>query len=255
MLVIPFVIGGTSPALAGQDTSLHRPGCRMNRQFPAKHEKTLSNFSSFCMAGNSSIHTSSPNAPAILQPDRLGFDIDGVVADTASAFLRIAAKDYGIDWLGLDDIVDFEVENCVDIDAAIIQAIFTRLVEDPVGEGMEPMADAPAVLEKLAAKGPLFFITARPYRQPILDWLQKILSRRAFAQTSLVATGQHDGKAPFLRAQGLHFFIDDRAETCVALEREGFAPIVYQQPWNAGRHCLTAVDSWQAIDKLCFPLN
>ncbi|MEJ2689241.1 MAG: hypothetical protein P8130_04695 [Deltaproteobacteria bacterium] len=192
-------------------------------------------------------------APLILQPERLGFDIDGVVADTAGTFLRIAAKDYGIDWLKLDDIVEYEVENCIAVDPAIINAIFTRLMENPVGEGMEPMPHAVTVLEKLAATAPLCFITARPYRQPVLDWLQRILSRRAFTQTKLVVTGQHDGKAPFLRSQGLHFFIDDRAETCVALKMDGFTPIVYHQPWNAGRHSLASVDNWHAIEQLCFP--
>lgn len=188
-----------------------------------------------------------------IRTDLIGFDIDGVVADTAGAFLRIAAEDYGIDWLGLDDIVDFDVENCVDIEPAIIHAIFGRLMEDPVGEALQPMPHAVAVLEKLAASAPLSFITARPYRQPILDWLQKILSPRAFSRTRLIATGQHDGKAPFLRDQGLLFFIDDRAETCIALQTEGFTPIVYEQPWNAGRHCLASVDNWQTIEQLCFP--
>ena len=191
--------------------------------------------------------------PLILRPDRLGFDIDGVVADTAGAFLRIAEEDYGIDWLQLEDIVEYDVENCIDIDPSIIHAIFSRLMEDPVGEGMEPIPGATMVLEKLATAAPLFFITARPYRQPILDWLQRILSPRAFEQTRLAATGQHDGKAPFLKAQGLHFFIDDRAETCVALQEAGFTPIVFRQPWNAGRHCLASVDSWQNIEQLCFP--
>jgi uncharacterized HAD superfamily protein len=207
-------------------------------------------------SAQSGIHpgkVSIPMPPLILPPERLGFDIDGVVADTAGAFLRIAAEDYGIDGLELDDIVEYEVENCIAVDPAIIQAIFTRLMEDPVGEGMEPMPHAVTVLEKLAAAAPLCFITARPYRQPILDWLQKILSRRAFAQTKLVATGQHDGKAPFLRSQGLRFFIDDRAETCETLKMDGFTPIVYHQPWNAGRHSLASVDNWQAIEQLCFP--
>ena len=122
-----------------------------------------------------------------------------------------------------------------------------------MGEAMEPMPHATSVLEKLATSAPLFFITARPYRQPIADWLKKILSPRAFGRTRLIATGQHDGKAPYLREQGLHFFIDDRAETCVALKMEGFTPIVYSQPWNTGRHSLASVDNWQTIEQLCFP--
>ena len=185
--------------------------------------------------------------------DQLGFDIDGVVADTATAFLRIANEDFGIDWLRLDDIVEFDVENCVALEPDIIRQIFARLMEDPVGENLRPMPHACEVLEKIAQYSPLTFVTARPFGEPIREWLRAHLSTQAFRSTRLFATGQHDGKGAFIRGQGLHFFIDDRAETCIALNKEGLAPIVYHQPWNAGRHSLACVDSWLAINTLCFP--
>jgi uncharacterized HAD superfamily protein len=186
-----------------------------------------------------------------IKPEEIGFDIDGVVADTAGAFLRIAARDFGIDWLTVDDISEYDVENCVDIAPGIIREIFARLMDDPLEEGLQPMPHAVAVLEKLARKAPLTFITARPGRDPILEWLQETLSTRAFGATRLTATGLHDGKGAYIKEQGLHFFIDDRAETCIALEKQGLTPIVYHQPWNAGRHTLASVDGWLAIEKLC----
>jgi len=187
-----------------------------------------------------------------IAPDRLGFDIDGVVADTAAAFLRIAAEDFGIDWLTLDDIVEFDLENCVAVDPDIIRQIFARLMEDPIGENLRPMPHACEVLEKLACTSPLTFVTARPLKEPIEEWLRMHLSATAFRSARLIATGRHDGKGTFIREQGLLFFIDDRAETCIALEKEGLTPIVYHQPWNAGRHALPCVDSWLAINRLCF---
>ena len=186
-----------------------------------------------------------------ITPEHLGFDIDGVVADTAAAFLRLAAKDFGLTRLRLEDIIEFDMENCVDIDPEIIRNIFTRLMEDPVGEGLLPMPHACEVLEELAKAAPLTFVTARPFREPIREWLRKHLSEAAFGASRLIATGQHDGKGPFIREQGLHFFIDDRAETCIALKEEGLTSIVYNQPWNAGRHSLPVVDSWLDINRLC----
>jgi len=188
---------------------------------------------------------------APIKPEKIGFDIDGVVADTAGAFLRIAARDFCIDWLTINDISEYDVENCVDVDPGIIREIFARLMDDPLGEGLRPMKHAVAVLEKLALRAPLTFITARPSQDPILEWLRENLSPRAFSQTRLTATGIHDGKGSHIKEQGLQFFIDDRAETCIALEKQGLTPIVYHQPWNAGRHSLASVDSWLAIDKLC----
>ncbi len=188
-----------------------------------------------------------------IDPRMLAFDIDGVVADTAGAFLRMAAADYGVDHLVVDDIREFEVEDCLDMDPAAIREIFRRLMDDPLGEELQPMPGAMDVLEDLARQADLSFVTARPSRQPILDWLETHLSSRAFGRVRLVATGEHDNKADHLRQLGVRFFIDDRAATCTALARQGFSPIVFEQPWNRGQHALPVVDSWPAIHGLCFP--
>jgi hypothetical protein len=51
-----------------------------------------------------------------LDPALIGFDIDGVVADTGGAFVRIAREEYGIRSISIDDITSFEVEECIDVD-------------------------------------------------------------------------------------------------------------------------------------------
>ncbi len=185
-----------------------------------------------------------------IDPHRVGFDIDGVVADTGGAFLRIAAEEYGATHLRLEDIAEFDVEACLDLDRAAIRTIFQRLMEDPVGEGLEPMPGAMEVLEILAGHADLVFVTARPLRQPIEKWLATHLGPRAASRVCLVATGEHDNKGPYLRRLGLDVFIDDRAETCCSLAEEGFSPIVFEQPWNRGRHRLPVVSDWQAIRQL-----
>ena len=38
-----------------------------------------------------------------IHPSRIGFDIDGVVADTGGAFLRILREEYGINSYRLED--------------------------------------------------------------------------------------------------------------------------------------------------------
>ncbi|MEW6427974.1 MAG: hypothetical protein AB1568_08065 [Thermodesulfobacteriota bacterium] len=188
----------------------------------------------------------------MIPPSSLGFDIDGVIANTAEAFLRIAAGEYGLTGLTLEDIREFEVENCIDADPAVISEIFERLMVDPVGEGIRPMPYAVTVLDELARAAPVTLITARPLRRPIESWLCRNLTPRTTANMRLTATGEHDGKGRFIKNLGLHFFVDDRAETCNALAMQGVTAIVYDQPWNRGRHRLSSVDSWPAIWNLCF---
>lgn len=186
-----------------------------------------------------------------IHPRLLGFDIDGVVADTAGAFIRLAREDYGVPDLALEDITEFEVENCLSLPPALMEEIFQRLLLDPKEAGLQPMDQAVGVLRELARAAPLTFVTARPHRPPIADWLRTILGETVFENSRLVAMGEHDNKAAYIKKLGLQFFVDDRAQTCIGLSREGITPIVYNQPWNMGKHDLPTVDNWMAIHDLC----
>lgn len=186
-----------------------------------------------------------------IHPSQLGFDIDGVVADTAGAFLRMARDEYGVAGLSASDITAFQVEDCLDMDPKLVDTIFGRLLTDPIDNGLEPMPHAVSVLGELAATAPLTFITARPQKRPIERWLRKVLGPAAAKGMRLVATGEHDGKGDYIKSMGLRYFIDDRAETCIRLAAEGLSPYVFSQPWNYGRHQLPTVDNWLAIRNLC----
>lgn len=186
-----------------------------------------------------------------ISPGHLGFDIDGVVADTSEAFIRLAAEDYAIR-IRPEELTDFLVEECLSCSPQIIAEIFDRLLKTPMEIRLKPIPDAIAVLQELAKEAPLSFITARPAPEPITAWLEKHLGAAAFAQARIVATGDHDTKAPHIRRFGLSHFIDDRHLTCNQLASEpDITPIVYSQPWNRGRHTLNSVESWHEIKTLC----
>lgn len=187
----------------------------------------------------------------MIDPGKIGFDFDGVVADTMEAFIRLVDEDYGIKVSPLE-ITDFMVEECLDIEQEIVDDIFGRLMRDPLGVGLQPMADAITVLEELAGDAPLTLITARPDVEPVAEWLECYLSSKACGEIRLIATGDHDGKVAHIREMGLTHFVDDRAVTGNLLAQEkGITPIVYDQPWNAGQHTLRSVDNWLAIQKMC----
>lgn len=186
-----------------------------------------------------------------INPSHIGFDIDGVVADTSEAFIRLAATDYAL-VIHPEELTDFLVEECLPVSPTIIAEIFDRLLRTPLAIDLKPMPHATAVLRDLAYDSPLTFITARPDPEPITAWLENHLGAAAFAQARVVATGDHDAKAPHIRRFGLNYFIDDRHLTCTGLAGEpDITPIVYSQPWNRGRHTLNSVESWQEIRALC----
>lgn len=187
-----------------------------------------------------------------IHPSQLGFDFDGVVADTAEAFIRLCCEEYGYCSIRLEDITDFEVERCLDLDPGIVEAVFTRILLDSVGAGLQPMAGALQVLEELSATAPVTLVTARPLVRPVRDWIDAVMPQSVREHTRIVAMGAHDDKPRHVRGNGLRYFIDDRAETCFQLEEAGIKPIVYSQPWNRGRHPFTAVSTWEEIRSLCF---
>jgi len=187
-----------------------------------------------------------------INPALIGFDIDGVVADTGGAFIRIANEEYGINSISLDDITSFEVIDCLDVDQGIIEEIFIRLLDDPLTAGLQPMEDAIPVLHRFADEAPLTFITARPHEKPIARWLKHYLQPATFEKIRLVAMGMHDNKTAYIKDLGLKYFVDDRLQTCKMLANEGITPLVYNQPWNKNGHDLPTVNDWQAIHSLCF---
>lgn len=185
-----------------------------------------------------------------IHPSEIGFDIDGVVADTMEAFIRLARDDYGIDTILPEHITDFMVEDCLDVDPLVIEVIFERLLNAPLEAGLKPMPHSVMILQEFSRRAPLTFITARPAKKPIEQWLTANLGADIYQKTRLIATADHDSKADYIKDIGLKYFVDDRAQTCIMLEQEDITPIVYIQPWNKGRHQLQSVANWLAIRDL-----
>lgn len=193
----------------------------------------------------------SANSPLpAVDPARLGFDFDGVIADTAEAFLRIACEDYGLCGFRLEHITRFEVEHCLDIPAKLSEEIFTKILRDSIAVGLRPMPGALEVIAELAERAGVTVITARPLLEPVLDWFAQHLPPAAASSVRVLAMGDHDDKPRHILAHGLDSFVDDRAETCQQLHAAGIQPLVFRQPWN--QHCrhLPAVSSWQEIRAL-----
>jgi hypothetical protein len=190
------------------------------------------------------------NCPVKINPALLGFDFDGVIADTADIFLRLACEDYGLCDLRREDIVNFEVEKCLSLDRTQADAIFTKVLLDSVGTGLQPMEGAVDVLGELAELSTVSVITARSLADPVHDWFDAFFPASTCKAIKVTAMGAHDGKSQHIHEQGLQFFIDDRAETCVQLSKAGIQPFVFHQPWNHNRHQLPSVSSWRDIRDL-----
>lgn len=180
----------------------------------------------------------------------LGFDFDGVIADTAATFIKIACEQYNYCSFTRDDITSFELESCLELPHQVIEEIFTDILKDSVGTKLQPISGAVETLEDFARQSNVTIITARSLEQPVHDWLEIFYSKNARKKIKVVATGDHDDKVRHIHQNDLKYFIDDRAETCQHLARENITPIVFSQPWNREKHTLQTVNNWAEIRAL-----
>ncbi len=180
----------------------------------------------------------------------LGFDFDGVIADTAEAFIRLACVEHGYCGFTREHITNFELENCLKIPQFLVEKIFNDILIDSLATELLPTRGAVESLEKFAEIGSLTIITARPLKKPVFAWLERYFNGSTREKIRVVATGDHNDKVRYIHQHGLKYFIDDRAETCIQLARESITPYVFNQPWNKNRHDLQTVADWDEIRAL-----
>ncbi len=182
-----------------------------------------------------------------IQPESIGFDFDGVIADIGEAFIRLACTDHGYCSIKLEDIKSFQVEHCIDIPTATVETIFNDILADSLATGLKPLPGAIETLARLSDHSDVIIITARPQIQPVIDWFDHYCLPEDREKIKLIATGDHDNKEGYIRTCGLTHFIDDRTLTCLQLAEAGLKPIVFSQPWNLDQHNLPSVSNWQEL--------
>ena len=101
-------------------------------------------------------------------------------------------------------------------------------------------------------EAPLLFVTARDRRRPIEHWLHRHLAPVPPAAIRVLATGDPDTKIHYLKDHGIHYFVEDRLETCLQLADHGITPILFAQPWNRQPHPFIEVQDWPELAGLLF---
>jgi uncharacterized HAD superfamily protein len=190
------------------------------------------------------------SSAAKIDPRTLAFDIDGVVADTMELFLTLAREEYGISHIGYDDITDYHLETCLDMDPDILAEILERLMDGDYAYPLKPIKGAADVLTRLGRhNGGLLFVTARPYPGPIEDWLKDLTELKP-GWIKIEATGGFEAKLKVLKQHGKLGFVEDRLETCRHLAAAGIEPILFRQPWNREPHAFLEVANWEELAQL-----
>ena len=127
-----------------------------------------------------------PEKSVKIPPYELAFDVDGVFADTFRTFVKTARDQYGIR-VKYEDITEYDFRRVIDIDEKTSHEIIQMILNNPLAMGIQPVFGAVDVLSRLLRTGPLLFVTARPERESILQWIKQYLPA---ADTSEIPGGQ-----------------------------------------------------------------
>lgn len=178
-----------------------------------------------------------------------GFDVDSVVGDLSAVLERVAWEEFGVR-VSRDQFTEFHLEKCLPLGRDFIVRWIARALEPEWTLEMKPYPKAVEVLRDLAMSQPLYFVTARPEPHTVRRWLLHNLHGIEAEVIIVRAVGEFQGKVPVLKEWGVTHFVEDRLETCEILAADGIEPIVFEQPWNSGRHKFRKVKSWDELKEV-----
>jgi uncharacterized protein len=195
----------------------------------------------------------SPDVP--IEPARLAFDIDGVVADTMAVFVDVARDRFGLSHITKEHLTSYDLYRCLDVDKETLDEMICLTLDDEHTDRIPPEPGAPEVLTQLAEYAPLRFVTARIWPDSIIRWLHRTLPDVPGDRIHVIATGDPEAKLEVLRKLGVRYFVEDRIETCEQLARDGVTPFLFDQPWNRvpSRMSFARVQNWTQLRQMILP--
>jgi hypothetical protein len=190
-----------------------------------------------------------------IDPWSLGFDIDGVVADTMAVFVRIAHDRYGLTHLSKLDMLCYNLYECLGLEKQIIDDLIRLTLDEEHTMQIPPVPGAPEVLTELARAAPLRFVTARIQPESITQWLFTILPGVPREKIAVIASGSAETKLDILNELEIRYFVEDRIETCRRLKEAGIEPLLFDQPWNRNEAAdgFIRVQNWTQLKEWVLP--
>lgn len=165
---------------------------------------------------------------------RIGFDLDGVLANFEAAYAPLLSRVTGKN-------VPSSKPNIWDWDKLYatkeqLSVVWNEIKTNPTFwttlEPTEFCADSLDYLNKCRAEGDdVYFITTRPglnsaYQSRV--WLEA----QGFVDADVYIAGNATEKSQIAQQLGLDFFIDDKPENCEAVSEVVPYTVVLDQPWN-----------------------
>jgi uncharacterized HAD superfamily protein len=173
---------------------------------------------------------------------KLGFDIDGVIANFADPLIRTVKKNYGLQ-IKESDITSFDIN----IFLGITKAEEKQLIEEILSGDLPLYGGAKETIEQLSKEGhSIYLLTGR--WSHMRDLTQTWLKEKDIAYTELHLLPL--GKKYQVNVEGLDVIVEDSLEEALEWTTKVKNVLVFDRPWNQSlnvKGLTRRVHSWKEI--------
>jgi len=158
--------------------------------------------------------------------NRIGIDLDGVVADFTSYTLPMLNKMYNVN-LKREDITHYNYEKILKISKDEIEKFWEEVKNKQVFRYLKPIKGALKSLSLLSDKE-IYFFSMRPeyYKDDTIAWLKD--NNIDYCKLHV---GQEDKSIAVLEEK-IDIFIEDNLLQAIMVSEAGIKTLLFNQPWN-----------------------
>lgn len=160
----------------------------------------------------------------------VGIDIDGVIMDTASVYLRYITRITGKEY-DMNDVTDYFFEDCLGVRPEELKLAVELMTKDKVWNSIPLLPGALEALEYISNNFYMYIVTARPeeVKEDTRNWFKV----NAIEPTDIVFT-DFNTKLGFLNQKkiSLDYYVEDRWEFAKEIAETGTRVFLIDYPWN-----------------------
>lgn len=185
----------------------------------------------------------------------IGIDIDEVLGDFITPFLKFHNEHYG-PYLTYEDVADHDFETILNLPGEEVGRRITEFFATDDFKNLKPVDGAIEAVAKLGESNKLIVITGRPsfIADQTKSWLQKYFGGRlseVYFTDVFLEVGHKDRreKYEFCLDHGVEVLIDDHAKFTVQCADQGVKVLLFDHPWNAKveNENITRVKNWEEV--------
>jgi uncharacterized HAD superfamily protein len=185
---------------------------------------------------------------------RIGVDVDGVLADSVTAFLGWHNRVYGTNYT-FEQVTDFDLSKLWGgTNEESVQKIITCYTS-PEFEAVQPVLGAVEAIKKLAKDHELIIITARPASmiETTKNWICMFFPEMfddIYFNDCLKSTGVYGKKQEQMKEAKIELLIDDALKNVSISSEIGIPSLLLDYPWNQSDDLpkgVTRVKNWKEI--------